>query len=872
MRYLTFSETDQATYPICLLVPEIRKAEIRKAYVDAHSLDPSEILVMDLHYGEGKKTPVAEIKRYITEELVPVFTDMGVEHIVVTDSDYFKVLAGVAKTDPNLGYVLDCKFGPWKVVYAPNYRQIFYDPDKIRGKIAQGINAIKAFRAGTYEPPGVSIIHYVDYPTTPEEIETWLLKFLEWNRPLTCDIETFSLKHVTAGIGTITFCWDQHEGVAFPVDLGPDSALVRKMLKAFFLQFKSKLIYHNVAFDVYVLIYQLFMKHILDTEGLLEGLSVMLRPDGWECTKLISYLATNSCAGNELSLKAQAQEFSGNYALLGDDPDITKILLPDLLRYNLIDGLSTWFVYNKNWPILLKDEQLEVYRTIFQPATVDIIQMQLTGMPVDMKQVALTKHWLQTDYDKAMATIHGSRVVQRFNYKLLEKSVATRNAKWKKKRTTVTETLEEAKTSKAVRDEITFNPNSGPQLQSLLYDMLGLPVISLTDSKQPSVDGETIRALRNHTADEDVIAFLDAMSDHAAVNKILTSFIPALEGAVQGPDGWHYLFGKFNLGGTISGRLSSSDPNLQNLPANGKSEKAKLYAKWIKLCFVAPPGWMFVGLDFLSLEDRISALTTKDPNKLKVYTDGYDGHSLRAYTYFSDDMPDIDPNSVISINSIQTKYKSFRQDSKTPTFLLTYAGTYRGIVEQCGFSVEKAILTEKRYHELYAVSDQWVSAKLDEASQKGYVTVAFGLRLRTPKLAQVVRGTSKTPFEAEAEGRSAGNALGQSWCLLNSRAWSETMTKVRSSPYRTMIRPCAQIHDAGYALVKDDIKALVYLNDNLVKAVQWQDHPDIAHDEVTLGGELSIFYPNWGHEIGIPNGATEEDIYKIIDNELSAAA
>lgn len=56
---------------------------------------------------------------------------------------------------------------------------------------------------------------------------------------------------------------------------------------------------------------------------------------------------------------------------------------------------------------------------------------------------------------------------------------------------------------------------------------------------------------------------------------------------------------------------------------------------------MAPDGWIFAGLDFASLEDRISALTTKDPNKLKVYTDGYDGHSLRAHSYFGDQMPDI---------------------------------------------------------------------------------------------------------------------------------------------------------------------------------------------------------------------------------------
>ena len=63
--------------------------------------------------------------------------------------------------------------------------------------------------------------------------------------------------------------------------------------------------------------------------------------------------------------------------------------------------------------------------------------------------------------------------------------------------------------------------------------------------------------------------------------------------------------------------------------------------KLIKSCFKAPPGWLFTGLDFASLEDRISALTTKDPAKLAVYLYGFDGHCLRAQTYFSENMPDI---------------------------------------------------------------------------------------------------------------------------------------------------------------------------------------------------------------------------------------
>lgn len=248
-------------------------------------------------------------------------------------------------------------------------------------------------------------------------------------------------------------------------------------------------------------------------------------------------------------------------------------------------------------------------------------------------------------------------------------------------------------------------------------------------------------------------------------------------------------------------------------------------------------------------------------------TDGYDGHSLRAFGYFKEQMPDVE-DTVDSINSIEKKYKSLRTESKAPTFALTYQGTYITLMSNCGFSEEKAKMIEKRYHEMYVVSDQWVENKLKQATKDGYITCAFGLRVRTPLLHQVIRGTKATPYEADAEGRTAGNALGQSWCLLNSRAASEFMGKVRKSKYRLDIRPCAQIHDAQYYLIRDDINVLLWLNEHLVKAVKWQDHPDIYHDDVKIGGELGLFYPSWAEELTIPNEATASKIQELLKEHL----
>lgn len=232
-------------------------------------------------------------------------------------------------------------------------------------------------------------------------------------------------------------------------------------------------------------------------------------------------------------------------------------------------------------------------------------------------------------------------------------------------------------------------------------------------------------------------------------------------------------------------------------------------------------------------------------------------------------------HDVSRINSIAEKdspYAPLRQDSKVPTFLLTYGGTYIGMMAQCSFPEAKARQIEDRYHDLYKVSDQWVSDRLDEASQRGYVKIAFGLRLRTPLLKQVIRGTSATPYEAQAEGRTAGNALGQSWGLLNTRASVEFMQTVRAGPHRLDIRPICHVHDSQYYLIRDDVGLVRYVNHHLVKAVEWQEDPLIFHEIVKLGGELSIFHPSWAHEAVIANGASEEDIFAAIDKHFEKLA
>lgn len=185
-------------------------------------------------------------------------------------------------------------------------------------------------------------------------------------------------------------------------------------------------------------------------------------------------------------------------------------------------------------------------------------------------------------------------------------------------------------------------------------------------------------------------------------------------------------------------------------------------------------------------------------------------------------------------------------------------------MRNCGFSEEEAKAIEASYHELYQVSDQWVYDKLRQASIDGFVTLAFGLRLRTPILKQVLWDSPKMPHEAKQEGRSAGNAIsGQSFGLLNCRAANELRERISQSPYKYDIKISTQIHDAIYLIIKNDVNVVKWVNDNLIECMAWQELPEIQHDQVKLGAELDIFYPDWSNPITLPNNATTEEILRI---------
>lgn len=226
--------------------------------------------------------------------------------------------------------------------------------------------------------------------------------------------------------------------------------------------------------------------------------------------------------------------------------------------------------------------------------------------------------------------------------------------------------------------------------------------------------------------------------------------------------------------------------------------------------------------------------------------------------------------NVNQINSIVYKYPELRGKSKAPTFALTYQGTFSTLMNNCGFTEYEAKAVEANFHNLYEDSLVWIKDKLDECCEKGYATVAFGLRIRTPLLAKSILNNGATARESRAEARSVGNAMsGQSYGLLNNRAACAFMEKVWDSEHRYKIFPVSLIHDAIYLMIKDDVNTLKWVNDHLIEEMSWQELPEIQHPLVKLEAELDLFHPTWATAITIPNNLSAKQIKAHVKSEIN---
>lgn len=588
MIYQIFTEEIQDSYDIAILIkPNSFDADaMKKYYIDVfedHGISKDKIIAYSLYYSGGK-VRAKEAKEYLAE-LLPVLEDLGVKYIYCADAAYFKLLAKKPKAEQYLGYKFPVPNTDMEVTLGINHGSIKHNPDNFN-KLLLSVQTVKDIIDDNFEELGSNIIDNALYPDTLDSIQSALDTLLHYPS-LTCDIECYSLGIQDTGLGTIAFAIDKNNGIGFSVDFSNNhkpNIPVRNMIKKFFQTYKGNLIFHNANYDVKVLVYQLFMTDFTDTVGMLEGIETLTGQI--DDTKIIAYLATNSASKPPLSLKYLAHEFAGNYAQ-DDIKDIKKIPEQVLLKYNLVDTLATWFVYEKYMPEVINENQVDLYEGLMMDSMKLLLQVELTGMPVNPDKVQYAKRVLQKVVDDSFKVLDQFDEVAETLDRLREDAVDAANLKIKREKNKHHVDMPKYQNMK-------FNPNSGTQLQVLLFEVMELPVLGLTDTKQPSTGGDIIEDLLNHCS-ESQKPLLQSLVDYKSVDKILGTFIPAFEKAVLHNDGYHYIHGNFHIGGTVSFRLSSSNPNLQQIPSGSK------WSHIIKDCFIAPQGQVFCGADFNAL-------------------------------------------------------------------------------------------------------------------------------------------------------------------------------------------------------------------------------------------------------------------------------
>lgn len=242
------------------------------------------------------------------------------------------------------------------------------------------------------------------------------------------------------------------------------------------------------------------------------------------------------------------------------------------------------------------------------------------------------------------------------------------------------------------------NWNSRDQVADYLYGKLGLTPPHMTDSGKPSTDEDALVALK------DKHPVPAALSDLRSMTKLRGNYAVGLRRHIRGDGRVHT---SFNIDGAGSGRTSSSDPNLQNIP----SEKVdKVLGKMARDVFVAPKGSLLVSLDYSQLELRVAAALSGDKAMMQIFLDGVDFHKRAAQ--LAAPFMGKRPEDVT---------EKERRDAKTIVFGKMYGRGTRALAHQLGCSVADAARYEEAIMGAFSTYAKWCEDRVKEARTTGCV-------------------------------------------------------------------------------------------------------------------------------------------------------
>jgi DNA polymerase-1 len=258
-----------------------------------------------------------------------------------------------------------------------------------------------------------------------------------------------------------------------------------------------------------------------------------------------------------------------------------------------------------------------------------------------------------------------------------------------------------------------FNLNSPRQLSYILFDVLKLPPVKKTKTGY-STDSEVLLKLaEKHELPRKILEYRELF-------KIRSTYIVSLL-QLQDPISKR-IHPTFNQTGTATGRLSCSEPNLQNIPIRSE------IGKRIRRAFIAPKGYLLLSADYSQIELRILAHITGDENLIKAFKEDMDIHRSTAASLWKKR-----PEQVTDME---------RRKAKVVNFGITYGMSPYGLSKELNISVEEASQIIFAYFATYPNVKRWIEEILEEARDKGYVKTLLGRRRYIPEIREK-RGTSR---------------------------------------------------------------------------------------------------------------------------------
>ncbi len=525
--------------------------------------------------------------------------------------------------------------------------------------------------------------HYYETVLDKKSFQNWLAQ-LEQAKLIAFDTETTSLNYMQAELVGVSFAVKANEAAYVPFGhdyLDAPTQLTRdyvlQALKPLLENPKLIKVGHNLKYDMTVLANHDIQLQGVGYDTMLESFVLASGGRNDMDTLALKYLGRNTIHYEDVAGKG-AKQLTFN-----------QVPLEDAGPYAAEDADITLQLHEKLWPQLQQEKSLEsVFLDIEMPLLPILSEVQRHGVLVD------------------------GDLLRQQSKELAERLIS----------------LEEQAYDLA---GTSFNLGSPKQLQEILYEHMKLPVLQKTPKGQPSTAEPVLQELAHDYPLPKLIL------EYRSLSKLKSTYTDKLPEQIDPKTGRVHT--SYHQAGAATGRFSSSDPNLQNIPARTQEGRR------IRQAFIAPKDKKIVALDYSQIELRIMAHLSKDKGLQQAFANGYDIHRATAAEVFG-----------VQLEAVSADQ---RRSAKAINFGLIYGMSAFGLAKQLETSRQDAQAYIDLYFARYPGVHDYMENIRELAKQQGYVETLFGRRLYLPEInsknMQRVKAAERTAINAPMQGTAA---------------------------------------------------------------------------------------------------------------------